>query len=41
MSRIPTHSVDDAPAASQPILQKIAQASPTGRPFWNLMNTTL
>ncbi|MDB5975000.1 MAG: hypothetical protein JWR07_1760 [Nevskia sp.] len=33
MSRIPTHTVDDAPEASRPILQKIAQASPTGRPL--------
>ena len=33
MSRIPSHSVDDAPDASRPILQKIAQASPNGRPL--------
>ena len=33
MSRIPTHAVDDAPEASRPILQKIAQASPSGRPL--------
>ena len=32
MSRIPTHTVDDAPAASLPLLQKIVQATPTGRP---------
>jgi hypothetical protein len=33
MSRIPTHSVEDAPEGSRPLLQKIAQASPTGRPL--------
>ena len=33
MSRIPTHAVDDAPEASRPLLQKIAQSSPTGRPL--------
>jgi hypothetical protein len=33
MSRIPTHTVEDAPEASRPILQKIAQSSPTGRPL--------
>src|ERR1700746_3357947 len=33
MSRIPGHSVVDAPEASRPLLQKIAQASPTGRPL--------
>ena len=33
MSRIPTHTVEDAPDASRPLLQKIAQASPTGRPL--------
>lgn len=33
MSRIPTHTVEDAPAASRPLLQKIAQSSPTGRPL--------
>ena len=33
MSRIPTHSVEDAPEASRPLLQKIAQSSPTGRPL--------
>lgn len=33
MSRIPTHTVEDAPDASRPILQKIAQSSPTGRPL--------
>jgi hypothetical protein len=32
MSRIPTHSVEDAPAASRPLLQKIVQATPGGRP---------
>lgn len=33
MSRIPTHTVESAPAASRPLLQKIAQSSPTGRPL--------
>ena len=33
MSRIPSHSVADAPEAARPILQKIAQASPSGRPL--------
>lgn len=33
MSRIPSHTVEDAPAASRPLLQKIAQLSPTGRPL--------
>jgi hypothetical protein len=33
MSRIPTLTIADAPAASRPLLQKIAQSSPTGRPF--------
>lgn len=32
MSRIPTHTVDNAPAASQPLLQKIVQTTPGGRP---------
>jgi len=30
MSRIPTHTLEDAPAASQPLLQKIVQATPGG-----------
>ncbi|WP_179401669.1 carboxymuconolactone decarboxylase family protein [Burkholderia guangdongensis] len=33
MSRIPTHTVEGAPDASRPFLQKIAQSSPTGRPL--------
>lgn len=33
MSRIPTHTLADAPEASRPILQKIVQASPSGRPL--------
>jgi hypothetical protein len=33
MSRIPTLAIADAPAASRPFLQKIAQSSPTGRPL--------
>ena len=32
MSRIPTHTLDDAPAASRPLLQKIIQSTPMGRP---------
>jgi hypothetical protein len=32
MSRIPSHTVEDAPAASRPLLQKIVQSTPTGRP---------
>jgi hypothetical protein len=32
MSRIPTHTVEDAPAASRPLLQKIVQSTPSGRP---------
>jgi alkylhydroperoxidase/carboxymuconolactone decarboxylase family protein YurZ len=33
MSRIPTHTLEDAPQASRPVLQEIAQASPSGRPL--------
>src|SRR6201993_5478156 len=33
MSRFPTHAVEDAPEASRPLLQKIAQSAPTGRPL--------
>lgn len=33
MNRFPSHTVEDAPEASRPILQKIAQSSPTGRPL--------
>ncbi|MDE0853191.1 MAG: hypothetical protein OSA97_02055 [Nevskia sp.] len=33
MSRIPAHTVEDAPQASRPLLQKIAESSPTGRPL--------
>ena len=32
MSRIPIHTVEDAPAASRPLLQKIVEATPMGRP---------
>ncbi|WP_413987893.1 hypothetical protein ACMDCR_17840 [Labrys okinawensis] len=32
MSRIPTHTVEDAPSASRPLLQKIVEATPMGRP---------
>jgi hypothetical protein len=31
MSRIPTHTVEDAPAVSRPLLQKIVQSTPGGR----------
>lgn len=31
MSRIPTHTVEDAPAASRALLQKIVQSTPGGR----------
>ena len=33
MNRIPTHTVEDAPEASRPLLQRIAQSSPSGRPL--------
>ena len=33
MSRIPSHTVEGAPEASRPLLQAIAQSSPTGRPL--------
>src|SRR5260370_42345322 len=33
MSRIPTHTVEDAPAASRPFLQNLIHSSPTGRPL--------
>jgi hypothetical protein len=36
MSRIPTHTVENAPAASQPLLQKIVEITPMGR-LANLM----
>lgn len=32
MSRLPTHTVVDAPAASRPLLQKIVETTPGGRP---------
>jgi hypothetical protein len=32
MSRIPTHTVEDAPAASRSLLEKIVQSTPMGRP---------
>lgn len=32
MSGIPTHTVEDAPAASRPLLQKIVESTPMGRP---------
>ena len=32
MSRIPAHTVEDAPAASRSLLQKIVQSTPTERP---------
>ena len=33
MSRIPSHTVEDAPAGSRALLQTIAKSSPTGRPL--------
>jgi hypothetical protein len=33
MSRIPTHTIEDAPEAPRPLLQKISQSSPTERPL--------
>jgi len=33
MSRIPIHTVEDAPDGSRPLLHGIAQSSPTGRPL--------
>src|SRR6516225_6458177 len=33
MSRIPTHTVHDAPQASRPLLANVIQFSPTGRPL--------
>ena len=33
MSRIPSHTVEDAPEGSRQILQKIAETSPTKRPL--------
>jgi hypothetical protein len=32
MARIPTHTVEDAPAASRQLLEKIVQSTPGGRP---------
>ena len=33
MSRIPSHTVEDAPPAAQPLLREMLQFSPTGRPL--------
>jgi hypothetical protein len=33
MSRFPAHTVEDAPEASRPLLHKIVQSSPAGRPL--------
>jgi len=33
MSRIPSHTVEDAPEASRPLLKEMIQFSPTGRPL--------
>jgi len=33
MTRIPTHTVDDAPGASRPLLESAIEFSPTGRPL--------
>ena len=31
MTRIPSHTIEDAPEASRPLLQNVIQFSPTGR----------
>lgn len=33
MTRIPSHTIQDAPAASRPLLEDMLQFSPTGRPL--------
>ena len=33
MSRIPTHTVDDAPQACRPLLENVIRFSPTGKPL--------
>jgi hypothetical protein len=33
LSRFPSHTIEDAPEGSRPILQKIAESSPTKRPL--------
>lgn len=33
MSRFPLHTIEDAPESARPLLQTIADASPTGRPL--------
>ena len=33
MSRIPSHTIEDAPAAARPLLEGLLQFSPTGRPL--------
>src|SRR5262245_20408263 len=33
ISRIPAHTVEDAPVASRPLLENVIQFSPTGRPL--------
>jgi alkylhydroperoxidase family enzyme len=33
MSRIPTHTIEDAPAASRPLLESVTRFSPTGQPL--------
>jgi alkylhydroperoxidase family enzyme len=33
MTRIPTHTVEDAPELARPLLQEMVQFSPTGRPL--------
>jgi hypothetical protein len=33
MTRIPSHSVEDAPEASRALLDEMIQFSPTGRPL--------
>ena len=33
MARIPTHTIEDAPAAARPLLAEMVQFSPTGQPL--------
>jgi hypothetical protein len=33
VTRIPSHTIEDAPEASRPLLQNVIQFSPTGRPL--------
>jgi len=33
MSRIPSHTIEDAPEAARPLLENLLQFSPTGKPL--------